>query len=172
MKSPLDFPSGSRAQAVLTDLAFSAFLFILLFAFIYSHIQSGISSASSEQNFTELSLAASEASEALVSSKGSPSNWFLLSENDINSVGLARKSLVVDDRKLQRFLSLDYGFARQKLNMSSFEFYFRLYNSSGVDLNFGIAPSPASVHSAVSLSRVVDYKGVESVVEFTAFSLE
>lgn len=171
-KSP-EFQKNARraqsGQAVLTDLVFSAFVFVLLFAFIYSGIQSNISKASSEQDFEELSGLASESLDMLVSSKGIPGNWFLLADSDINSIGLAKKPLVIDDRKLSRFLSMDYESARQKFNLSYNDFYFRISNSSGFDRNFGILPTDSN-NNVVSLSRVVDYKGVESIVEFTAFS--
>ncbi len=157
----------SKAQAVLTDLAFAVFIFILLFAFLYSQWQKNLSTALQEQDFERLNSRTSQAVDSLVSFKGFPSDWFLLSVSDINSLGLAKKKRVIDERRLSRFLKLDYNFAVEKLRLEEFDFFFRLWNSQGIDLNFGLMPDANA--NAISLRRIVDYKGVESIVDFTAF---
>lgn len=157
----------SRAQAVLLDLVFGVFVFVLLFAFLYSQWQASLSTALREQGFEELHARGFQAVDSLVSSKGQPSNWHLLSQSDINVLGIARKRNVVDEARLSRFLSLDYEFARQKLALSSFDFFFHISNSQGVDFNFGLLPD--SNIAVFSFRRIVDYKGVESIVDFTVF---
>ena len=163
MKSLLE----TNAQSVMIDLAFGAFLFVLLFAFIYSQWQSNLSVASQESFFEELSGRSSMACDSLLSTQGSPHDWFLLSnQNDINAIGLSKKKRVVDERKLSRFLSLDYEFARQKLRLSEFDFFFNL-NSQGIDYNFGVFPDANA--EIISLRRVVDFKGVESIVDCVVY---
>lgn len=159
--------SESKAQAVLLDLAFGIFVFVLLFAFLYSQWQNSLSSALSEQDLDELHSRGFMAVDSLVSSKGIPSNWHLLSDGNVNSLGLAKKRNVIDEARLSRFLTLDYEFARRKLALSSFDFFFHFYNAQGVDFNFGLAPD--SNVAVFSFRRIVDYKGVESIVDFTVF---
>ncbi|MDO8647382.1 MAG: hypothetical protein Q7R70_03130 [Candidatus Diapherotrites archaeon] len=161
----------SKGQSIFLDLAFGVFLFLLLFAFIYSQWQTNISVASQESDFEELSSRALMSCDSLVSSAGTPANWFLLSSaDDINTIGIARKKRSLDDRKLSRFLSLDYNVSQQKLKLSGFDFYFHLFNSNGIDFNYGVSPDSNKV--VVSLRRIVDYQGVESIVDCSVYRQE
>lgn len=149
------------------DLAFGTLVFLLLFALLYNHWQSNSSMALQEQGFEETRAAATRTLDFLVNSRGFPQNWNLLQEGDINSIGLAREKRVLDPLKVSRFVSMDYNFARSKLNLGKYDFFFSVRNSAGPDLNYGNAE--ASDESQVTIERIVDYNGVESIAGFTAF---
>ena len=160
------FPN-TKGQALMIDLAFAVFIFTLLFAFLYGQWQQNISSSLSEQAFVELETRASRAVDSLIASKGIPQDWHLLPLQDVNSLGLAKKKRVLSLEKVSAFAALDYNTSRTLLKLSDLDFYFRLENSKGDLVSKGLVPDYNS--ESVSLLRIVDYNGVESVVEFAVF---
>ena len=121
----------------------------------------------SEQAFVELETRASRAVDSLIASKGIPQDWHLLPLQDVNSLGLAKKKRVLSMEKVSAFAVLDYNASKALLKLSDLDFYFRIENSKGDLVSKGVIPDSNS--ESVSLLRIVDYNGVESVVEFAVF---
>ena len=152
--------SEIRGQTMLYDLMFAVMIFLLLFAFAISKYASIMNDLSRDDAGKEMRNKAEIIAGSLAEGKGVPENWHVLSADDINQIGLARKPMVVSQERLEKFVSMDYNETKDILGIAGYEFFFGLS-----DMNFGIAPSGAA--EAIKIERPVEYEGNISLMEFT-----
>lgn len=160
----------SRAQASMPDvlLATGLFLLIVVGLLVYQQdVQERVQTSISRKT---LDVVASNAAEFIIKNPGDPTNWETLSDyNQIVSIGLAQKDRVLNPNKVIAFINLgnlEYSFARERLYLSSFDFYLEM--SGGVNLTTGQAPPPTANKSVVQ--RLVTINGEETTVVLTVYA--
>ena len=154
-----------KGQSIILDFSLAAFIFLIAFAALSVYWASGISEKAHQSKLFEMNQKANIASELLAKSPGSPKNWEEININDVNSIGLAGTENSVDEKKLNAFKNMDYGKARQLLNISEYDFFF---DFSGTDkVTVGLSNS-ADIDN-VTATRIVEYKGGEAIAKLTLY---
>ena len=154
---------NQKGQIALLDVFLACVLFILLFVAITALYNQRINELIELKKNDQLKESGSKAFDVLVKSYGIPENWSL-SGNDANVIGLLQNSHTIDLQKWNALKNMDYGVAKQKLGLSSFEFNLELRNKNqflideiGLDANTG---------NVLMLQRVMDYNNESVKVNF------
>lgn len=141
---------NKRGQFISVDLAASILVFSLLLFFLYQSWISNFSRWNELKQADDLENRAVQTAENLAESPGFPMDWNAM---DVNVVGLALTSGVLNKKKLDYFSVMDYNLARQKMNISNFDFRLEIAALSGpnpsIDRNIGVLPGLQTSVAAV-----------------------
>ena len=156
-----------KGQVSIYDILMAFILFIFAFSILNGVWTKNYEGALDNIEFTEMESKALQAVNSLLKTRGFPGDW---SESDVEVIGLAYKKNSVDEGKLALFSSMDYNAAKEKLKLGSYDFVF-VFDAPGSvdDVNLvppGGIPGGANV---VSLKRIVEFNGGDSVVYFKVF---
>ena len=158
-------------QIFSLDLILASMIFLALLlsyaAFIYNYDARILREKSQE----ELSLAAENAANSLVSSGGLPESWAGIKFEDVNSIGLASSFGVISQKKISKLSDLNsayYSEAKDLMGLSKYGAYISLSDfNSGVLYEFGNRPVPDSM---VGVSeRIVVFNGDFAVLRLEAY---
>ena len=173
-KKPGEKNSSARGQAMAIDLLFAVMIFLLLLNAGLSIWKSNASFLEGQGTFNELQLEAAMAADQLVRTAGTPDNWEERPIAEATAIGLAKRDLVLDDAKVNRFIQLaadfgsgDYNETRLRL-LAGRDFYFKL-SRNGAPLAETGKPSDIERLWAVDVRRVVKYGGEPAVAELTLY---
>ncbi|MBU2476956.1 hypothetical protein KKG83_05790 [Candidatus Micrarchaeota archaeon] len=152
-----------KGQIFTTDFVFA--VVVLLFILVISTTSFGLiqNALNEEEFYFEMQEKAFNASQALVSTQGDPNSWELLSDLNVNSLGLAKERNVIDEGKLQRLVDLNstnYQEIKEILGLGKYEFYFRLTSMQGQTVKeFGTFPG--TEEKVIVIERYVLLNGEE-----------
>ena len=153
---------NSKGQIFTTDLIVA--VTVLLFILVISSTSFGLiqNALNEEEFYSEMQEKALNASEVLVSTSGEPNSWELLSELNVNSLGISKERNVLDEEKIDRLIDLnatEYETIKEFLGLSKYEFYFKVTEMNGNSLKeFGTFPS---AENTVVVERYVLLNGQE-----------
>ncbi len=153
---------NSKGQIFTTDLIVA--VTVLLFILVVSSTSFGLiqNSLNEEEFYSEMQEKALNASEVLVSTSGDPNSWELLSDLNVNSLGIAKERNVLDEEKIDRLVDLnatEYETIKEILGLSKYEFYFKVTEINGSSVKeFGTFPS---TENTVIVERYVLLNGAE-----------
>lgn len=180
---------GVKGQTMGLDLLIAMAIFLMVMAAILS-IWANSSEVSKKQvqeiRMTEM---AENTLESLVRDSGSPEDWEMSCALDFNSLGLARRSLVLDANKLEQLVwrvegstcDWNYTFVRESLFIADNNLFFRLLDPAtgfslksrnGSDLNIGTDPEKTEEPERLLQARatkIVSYEGGEAIAELTLY---
>ncbi|MBU2100134.1 hypothetical protein KKB11_02800 [Candidatus Micrarchaeota archaeon] len=96
-----------KGQIFTTDFVFA--VVVLLFILVISTTSFGLiqNALNEEEFYFEMQEKALNASQALVSTSGDPNTWELLSDLNVNSIGLAKERNVLDKTKIDKLIDLN-----------------------------------------------------------------
>jgi hypothetical protein len=155
-----------RGQVSAYDIFAAVFLFMLAFITLRGIWLNSIESAERAQALIEMKMKTMQAIDSLLKTTGYPNNW---DGGNVELIGLAQKENVLSRKKMLQFAALDYGSARELLQLGNYDFRFELHaKNSADDLNVGMAVDNNS--TVVSLKRTVEYGGAEASVLFKVFT--
>ncbi len=99
-------PLNSRGQGIAVDLMIAVLIFLLLMAATLAIWSNTASVAGRQLSEREMQRMAENAMDALIRGSGSPADWEQVhcSEENINSIGLAKRDRVLDENKLNQFI--------------------------------------------------------------------
>jgi hypothetical protein len=140
----------SKGQALAYDFMLALMVFLILFAFTFAKYNSNLADAVEEEGKKEFRFRAESTITSLAESRGIPENWHLLADEEIEKPGLAGRPLVISERRLQRFMEMDYNTVKGAFGIDDYEFFFTLG-----DLNKGLLHE--GTEEALALTRNVSY---------------
>jgi hypothetical protein len=157
---------NNKGQFFSPDLIIALLIFIIILAF-FSVVSSAIA-VQIDLYYTKNSL--EEFSHAvtspLVSFSGEPFDWENESLVDINFFGLVSEKNVLDQRKIERFVSLldsDYDSVREKLGLGKYDFQLNIVDSNGSTI-FSGGQISENYLSKITQSRIASYKDRQVLV--------
>lgn len=173
-KKPREKNSNERGQAIAIDLLFAIMIFLLLLNAGLSIWKSNASFLEGQGTFNELQLEAARTADQLVRTAGTPDNWEEKPIAEATAIGLAKRDLVLDDAKVNRFIQLaadfgsgDYNETRLRL-LAGRDFYFKLGGDGAAIAETGKPPDLERLW-AVDVKRIVKYGGEPAVAELTLY---
>jgi len=113
----------------------------------------------------DMQMSAQQAMDGLTKTSGFPSTW---TQANVELIGIAQKSGIIDKTKFKNFVSMDYNLAKTKLGLDGYEFSFDL-NALNVSDSNRIGLTPSASTSVVSVNRTVVYNGGEAIVTLKVF---
>ena len=160
---------NKKGQVATIDLFLAIMIFTLIITTVLFTWNSYNAKIDKQIEYNSNLIKAYHISDLLVKYSGKPSSWHqsTIEDNEILIIGLAKEDRVIDPDKLTRFLSFEYDLAREKLNINSYEFYFKISEINGDDLNPTIEyGNMTDSESAVVIRRYVIYEERETILEF------
>ena len=145
---------NKKGQIFSIDAGISLISFIMVFIVVIAIYNLYTTRLNDNVLSTDLQLSAFTMSNALINTKGEPINW----NNNLNNVtvmGLAKHKGLIDKDKLDGFLAMDYNLSKEIFNVEKFDYYFRVYDSSGEFLNNSGVNMSDEILEAVSVNRYV-----------------
>ncbi len=136
-----------KGQIISLDFIVGVIIFLVLFGMLLTTFASISDYSAYNEQRREMEMATSAILEIFAKTQGYPLNWEE-SPSNATSIGLASSDRILDNRKLNAFLSMDYNTARNKIG-GAYDFQFRLANNGS---SFGQEPSGSMV---VYSSRIV-----------------
>jgi hypothetical protein len=162
---------NKKGQVAVLDLFVSALVFGILVATIMVTWNSYGVKIDKQLDYNTNLLRAYHISDLLTRFPGKPSFWGLqhaLGPQDVEIIGLAKSDRILDTVKVISFKNMDYNESKQKLGISSYEYYFRVSKLDGSDfspaIESGIKDNESEI--TVTLKRYVIYNETESILEF------
>jgi hypothetical protein len=135
---------NKKGQLFSTDLIVATIFFLFILVLSVSFSLQVSAKAGSMTETAELNDCAHSVAQQLVLKKGSPASWHYLSNDEINSIGLASERNVLSAEKIQKFLGLnasDYGFLKNSLGVGKFDFWLEILSIDGETLySAGVFP--------------------------------
>ena len=138
---------------------------VLLFILVISMTSFGLiqNALNEEEFYFEMQEKALNASQALVSTSGDPNTWELLSDLNVNSIGLAKERNVLDKTKIDKLIDLNstnYEDIKEILGLAKYNFYFKITTINGQTVKeFGTFPG--SQNKTIVIERYVLLNGEE-----------
>ncbi len=120
----------SKAQLISTEFFMVSVVITLLFSVsVVFWNQSNFRIKESDER-ANIEISTLAISDHLLKSRGLPSDWEDRT-NEISHLGLAKENHVFDNKKLNKFISLDYNQVKNLLGISQYEFLFLIRNLTG-----------------------------------------
>ncbi len=126
------YHNHKRAQISSIDLVLAIIVFSLLFVFFVSNWSTTVSSAKNAMKKNRMEFAAISATDLLLKSPGSPSNWEQ-APSSVQMIGLASTPYTLSAAKLGNFTAMNYSQQKDLLGMQE-QFYFYIDNAAGTRL--------------------------------------
>jgi len=160
---------GAKGQSMVIDLAFAVLIFLLIAGSI-SWIWSNKAAESEKLLYeNEIKTMSKRALDLLTVSRGQPSDWEKFTIDNVVTIGLARRSMVLDETKINQFMTWSGSQeekVKQKLLIGANKYYFRLIdpstmetvkNSSDTAIEAGTKPGEDKLQSTVRKAVVFTY---------------
>jgi hypothetical protein len=96
--------------------------------------------------------------DTLIRSKGLPENWETGAVENIQAVGIAKRDLVIDEAKADKFKDWsnnDYAVLRTKLLIGGNDYYFRILDPETVAMVFEAGTKPEGIITETTVRRPV-----------------
>lgn len=163
--------ANKKAQIAVLDLFISAMIFGIIVTGIMVTWNNYNEKIEKRIETNTNLIRAYHISDLLTRYPGKPSAWEKFDEgtanNPVTIIGLAKSDHVIDGDKLSSFLLLDYDYAKDKLSINNYEYYFRLSKVDGTDFDPVIEKgSKLNDTNYVTLKRYVIYNESEAILEF------
>ncbi len=150
--------SSKKSKAQITSSEFlivSVVLVILITAGVMMW-NSTINRSNESMIREDMEMFAVSISDQLIKSHGMPTDW----EDDttkIYSLGLAKENYVLDEKKVDIFVNMNYNQLKSLMGIGGYEFYFRLVYTNGTDIKTK-GSSPTANSQTINSKRVVMFK--------------
>ncbi|MBS3062192.1 MAG: hypothetical protein J4215_06440 [Candidatus Diapherotrites archaeon] len=126
---------GFSGQTAMIELGIGVVVVLLIVVTLLNFWNLNFSVANEVRRMDDFERSANTAIDRVAETKGDPLNWPAVSFSDVNSVGIARYPLVVDENKLIAFVFFadnarspqDYNRVRLLLGLRNADFQFRVY---------------------------------------------
>ena len=159
----------SKGQALLLDLTFAFFLFLIAWSMLTSEFDKQLKTSQDFASVQEMKVKADYVLEGLVKNSGTPQNWESLQIADVNSIGLATKDREISEKKLAAFSNFTAQYSTLK-NILGFEEYDFFFSFDGIDdSNAGLLPGGGA--NEVNAQRIVTFKGGVATAKITVYKL-
>lgn len=157
---------STKGQVSSVDLLVSILLFLMIFFALRGIWVNGTSTLLSDYETFNMRTNANNAINVLLNTSGYPKNWTV---QNVELIGLAKKSFILEEQKVDLFSQMDYETAREKMGLGGYDFYFDL-NSKYPHERIFIGKNIDSNTKVYSTNRTVVYKGGEASVVFAVFT--
>lgn len=161
--------AGRRGQIVSYDLLVAVVVFLLIFTFSIVLWVDNLNKVVSEQALGEMQFAATELTDALISSQGNPSNWHILPSYD--KIGLVEEKRVISIDRLNAFRSENYLTLKEKMNIEDYNFYITIDTDTNTVFEYPEGAIISGMHS-LTVRRGIEYSGEIAVFSLTLFKEE
>jgi len=158
-----------KGQGLAIDMTIAMFILFLVLAGLLGVWTNNLEVINEEEIVRELNRKASQTMEVLIRTPGSPDNWDTLTITEVTSIGLASSDRVIDEDKLNTFknFTANYDQVREKLKLGAFHYFFTMEGAD--DVNAGLSTTADAY--AVTVSRIVNYKGEEASAKLTIYHI-
>jgi hypothetical protein len=162
---------GAKGQSMVIDLTFAVLIFLLVAGSVSWIWSNKVAEAEKRIYEDEIKTMSKRALDVLVVSRGQPSDWEKFTIDNVVTIGLARRSMVLNETKINKFMTWslsaeNYKKIKQKLLIGANEYYFRLIdpstmetvkNSSDAAIEVGTKPGEDKLQSTVRKAVVFTY---------------
>ncbi|MFH1376146.1 MAG: hypothetical protein ABIH25_00765 [Candidatus Woesearchaeota archaeon] len=163
-----------RGQVAVLDLFIAAVIFGILVATIMFTWNEYNIKIEKHIEYNDLIIKTFHIADLLTQYPGKPSTWELprpLShsteqQTSITTIGLVYEEGIIDEYKLEKFLNTSYNETKDIFNINNYEYYFKIINLDGSDLNPIIEKGILQNKTKVSIRRLVIYQNEEAILQF------
>ena len=159
-----------KGQVVELDLFMAIIIFGFILVIIFLAWNTYSQKINRELDYNTNLIKSYHISDLLTKYPGRPSSWeqnILLGETQIDTIGLSSKDRIIDDNKLSTFLTLDYNFTKDVMNINSYEYYFKISKIDGTDFDSSLEKGiKTDDESTIALRRYVIYNETAAIMEF------
>lgn len=168
---------GKKGQGIAIDFLFAVLVFLLVLNASMTLIDNNNLSVFDKNILNDLHSQANQTVNMLVRTPGQPEDWHKKNIDDANVLGLAKRDLVLEFDKVEKFSewAQDYGSADynkcKSLLLIGYDYSLKINDSSGATLYQTPSTYPGSWDGMVALNskRIVNLDGDEAIVEFTIY---
>ena len=165
---------NKKGQVAVLDLFISAVIFGVLVSTIMLTWNEYNIRIEKHIGYNDLVIKTFHITDLLVQYPGKPTAWErprpvmgdIFPQPSPTTIGLAAEENIIDEYKLNRFLSKNYNHTRDNFNIMNYDFYFKITNLDGSDLDPPIELGIQKNKTIVSVKRLVIYKNEEAVLQF------
>jgi hypothetical protein len=160
-----------KAQAWSMDFIASITVFILIFSIVVFSWNYVNTQNAERSLFSEMQVSGLDISDILVRSPGNPEDW---NESNVLSIGLAYRENVLNETKVDQFVSMNYSLSRILLGLPYSEFYFALEYLNGTIIEYGgknmtVGTYPINSSISVPVLRTVLFGKTLSNMKFVLY---
>ncbi len=138
---------------------------MILAAIILLIWSQSIQNVSEVRERLDIGLLSIELSDLLLKQAGYSTSW---ESDDRNfTLGLAKEDHVLDEDKVDKFLSLNYDDTKILLGIGSYDYYFSLVNTSSKSVYNSSGQYPTNPDIAVNSRRIVMFNSTPFYMDFT-----
>ena len=148
-----------KGQIIITDLAFSLFIFLILFIGYFIEWNRTMNRLDSTIQFNDLELRTLQISDLLTRSPGVPSNWETTPAS-ATLIGLAEKDRILSPAKVHALTNLSYNQTKTLFNIPELDFYLLIKKNNLAIAEIGVPPTQRAVH----LQRIVRYQNEKATL--------
>ena len=146
-----------RAQIWSMDFIASITIFILMFSVVVFS-WNYINTQNTERSlFSDMQVLGLDVSDIIVRIPGNPEDW---NESNVQSIGLATRENVLNETKVEQFISMDYDTTRSLLGLSNKEFYFSVEYLNGTIVEYNGKNMTAGTYPINHTTSVPVYRTV------------
>lgn len=141
---------------------------MILAAIIILIWSQSVQNVSDTKDRLDIGLLSIEISDLLLKQAGHSTSW---ESDDKNfTLGLAKEDHVLDEDKVDKFLSLNYDDTKILLGIGSYDYYFSLVNASSKSVYNSSGQYPTNPDISLNSRRIVMFNSTPFYMDFTIWS--
>ncbi|MEM4662693.1 MAG: hypothetical protein QXM75_01600 [Candidatus Diapherotrites archaeon] len=144
---------AEKGQLFTSDFIFALAVFgaALLMINSYSYFVSlRVKEFEAEQN---REYVARRAAQTLMLSAGDPSDWYLVPDQNIKSLGIASEPNILQRAKIESLASKDYNLVKNILGIQNYDFNLTIFSSSGRVL-YSVGKTKSKDYAVTKINRI------------------